>query len=300
MLKTLVGETGRLSAIGDPHQAIYGFRGSDVKFFLTFADDFKGAKELTLSENYRSAPNLLSASTQLITDKSDFHIPALTAKIYREGRLVIAQTATDKAEAEYVVHQIEKIVGGTSFFSKDSGRVDNRDQKLFSFSDIAIIFRLNSQRALVQQALDRSGIPYQISQDKIYDDPTELLVNAFKHTNSQDHKGDKVSLLTLHASKGLEFDVVFILGCEENLLPLNLFGMTSDAKEERRLFYVGVTRAKQQLFLVRAASRRLYGKTYQPLPSPFLADIKEELKEHEITQTKPAARKKDDQMTLFS
>ncbi len=300
LLQIIVGESGHLTAIGDPNQAIYGFRGSDVKYFMTFAEDFKGATKLTLSENYRSAQNLLSASSQILSDKTDFFLPLQTAKMYLEGRLVIAQTPTDKAEAEYVVHKIEEIVGGTSLFSKDSGRVGHDDKTLFSFGDIAIVFRLNSQRSLFEQALDRSGIPYQISQEKTYDDPQELLTKSFKHIHSEDQKAEKVSLLTLHAAKGLEFAVVFIVGCENNLLPLDLPSMTADPQEERRLFYVGVTRAKQQLYLVSAARRRLYGQIYQSAPSIFLTDIKEELKEYDKTQSKNLAKRKDDQMMLFS
>ncbi len=298
LLKLLVGESGRITAIGDPHQAIYGFRGSDVKYFTTFVADFVGAAVLTLAENYRAARNLLSASNQIMATQSVSLVPELTTHIYSPGRLVIQQSPTDKAEAEYVVHQIEKMVGGTSFFSRNSGRVDNDEPSACSFDDIAILFRLNSQRALLEEALDRSGIPYQIFQERDYEDPEEKKVKAFKHANSDERAGDKVSLMTLHASKGLEFSVVFIVGCEENLLPLNFQNLKSDPQEERRLFYVGVTRAKEKLFLVCAAKRRLYGQTYETAPSPFLADIQEHLKEYDRAQERKRP-KPDQQMMLF-
>ncbi len=296
LLKILAGASGIVTAIGDPHQAIYGFRGSDVKYFTRFTDDFPGAAILTLSENYRSTPNILSASSQIMAGHHLANVAPLTAKIFKEGRLVIHEASTDKAEAEYVVHQIEKMVGGTSMFSQDSGRTDHADTASRGFGDIAVLFRLKSQSILLEQAFNRSGIPYQISQERNYENPEELLVNAFKHSEGN----DKVSLMTMHAAKGLEFSVVFIVGCEEDILPLHIAGWETDQDEERRLFYVGLTRAKENLFLVRARKRRLYGEMYETKPSPFLADIEEELKEYEEGEVKARRPKKDDgQLQLF-
>ena len=97
--------------------------------------------------------------------------------------------------------------------------------------------------------------------------------------------------MTLHAAKGLEFPVVFIVGCEENLLPLDLENFSADQEEERRLFYVGMTRAKERLYLLRSGKRCLFGKTFQNAESPFLKDIEEELKEYE-KERKEKQRKK--------
>ena len=121
ILKVLVGEGGALTAIGDPHQAIYGFRGSDVRFFGSFEKDFPGARVLLLSENYRSAQHLLKASGQVAQSIAGRFVPDLTAKIYLEGKLTVHEAPTDKAEAEYIVHQVEKLVGGTSLFSQIRG-----------------------------------------------------------------------------------------------------------------------------------------------------------------------------------
>jgi superfamily I DNA/RNA helicase len=115
-------------------------------------------------------------------------------------------------------------------------------------------------------------------------------------------RAEKVSLCTLHASKGLEFAVVFITGCEEGLAPLSIAGMRSDAGEERRLFYVGMTRAKRRLFLVRAQKRMLYGQMLRLQPSRFLTDIEDRLKNHDRAQ-QYLLRKKDardaEQLSLF-
>ncbi|HKA74734.1 MAG TPA: UvrD-helicase domain-containing protein [Xanthobacteraceae bacterium] len=112
-------------------------------------------------------------------------------------------------------------------------------------------------------------------------------------------RADSVSLLTLHAAKGLEFAVVFIVGLEDGLLPLH-WGDPDDATiaEERRLFYVGMTRAKDSLFLSRALARHWRGRVRQLAPSPFLADIESELTKHQRNQH--LRRKPDDkQLKLF-
>jgi superfamily I DNA/RNA helicase len=98
----------------------------------------------------------------------------------------------------------------------------------------------------------------------------------------------------------LEFPVVFIIGCEDHLLPLDLIGMKGDPEEERRLFYVGMTRAKEHLYLTHAKRRQLFGQTLIQNPSVYLADIAEELKAYEAA--KHSIPKKDPdalQMKLF-
>ena len=88
----------------------------------------------------------------------------------------------------------------------------------------------------------------------------------------------QVTLMTLHAAKGLEFPVVFLIGMEENLFPLSRAMMEEkELEEERRLAYVGITRAEEKLYLTNAFSRTLYGRTqYNPI-SRFVEEIDEEL-----------------------
>jgi DNA helicase-2/ATP-dependent DNA helicase PcrA len=88
---------------------------------------------------------------------------------------------------------------------------------------------------------------------------------------------DCVQLMTLHSAKGLEFKLVFLVGLEEGLFPSQQ--STDDIirlEEERRLCYVGITRAMQQLYITHAESRRLYGKETYPRPSRFLKEIPNE------------------------
>jgi DNA helicase-2/ATP-dependent DNA helicase PcrA len=82
-----------------------------------------------------------------------------------------------------------------------------------------------------------------------------------------------VTLMTVHAAKGLEFGTVFVSGLEEGLFPHEGMDDDRDEEEERRLFYVAVTRAKQHLYLTLARVRRIYGTDYLQEPSSFLQDI---------------------------
>jgi len=103
-------------------------------------------------------------------------------------------------------------------------------------------------------------------------------VALMSDADEYDEKIDAVTLITLHAAKGLEFPVVFIVGMEEGLLPhIRSFDDPAQMEEERRLAYVGVTRAKDRLYLVRAFRRALMGQGSHNPPSRFLKDLPPEL-----------------------
>jgi len=97
-----------------------------------------------------------------------------------------------------------------------------------------------------------------------------------------DPRAERISLLTLHASKGLEFPVVFLAGCEDDLLPFRYFSAEVDVEEERRLFFVGLTRAQDRLYLSRALRRTWRGESRKTAPSPFLQDIEKRLFEKAV------------------
>lgn len=96
-----------------------------------------------------------------------------------------------------------------------------------------------------------------------------LLSNA----DTGEDDGDKVSLMTVHCAKGLEFDTVFVTGMEKRLFPLEIDGDAFEEEEERRLFYVAMTRAKRELILTKAENRLRYGKRQKAWPSPFLREL---------------------------
>ena len=98
--------------------------------------------------------------------------------------------------------------------------------------------------------------------------------------DSYQEQVNQVSLMTLHNAKGLEFPVVFITGMEEETLPIwRSLGNDVEMEEERRLCYVGITRAKQKLFLTSASERRLFGNLSSKIPSRFIDEVPSELKQ---------------------
>ncbi|MFN2203065.1 MAG: 3'-5' exonuclease, partial [Caldilineaceae bacterium] len=118
-----------------------------------------------------------------------------------------------------------------------------------------------------------------------------------------DPRADRVTLMTLHAAKGLEFPVVFMAGCEEGLLPYlpESDNRVTNLEEERRLFYVGMTRAQEKLIMTRAARRFLYGQRREFAISPYLSDIESALLEvHESrARASQPPRAADLQLSLF-
>jgi len=111
---------------------------------------------------------------------------------------------------------------------------------------------------------------------KIFLEEIALATDLDKIDDSQ----DAVTLMTLHSAKGLEFDAVFIIGMEEGLLPHSRsIQDPSEMEEERRLCYVGITRAKRKAYLIFARTRKIYGSTQANMPSRFISDIPENLAE---------------------
>ena len=114
----------------------------------------------------------------------------------------------------------------------------------------------------------------------------ELALGA--EVDTWDPRADRISLLTLHAAKGLEFPVVFIVGCDDGLLPLRSWrGAEVDYAEERRLLFVGMTRATTRLTLFTAAKRTLRGEVTECSPSPFLSSIEPALLDRRGGEARP-------------
>ena len=106
--------------------------------------------------------------------------------------------------------------------------------------------------------------------------------------DSYDEENDTVVLMTLHSAKGLEFDVVFLVGMEESVFPGEMSRFSDeDLEEERRLCYVGITRARKELYLSCSQTRMIFGMTRRNPPSRFLREIPEELLEWEQSPYAP-------------
>jgi DNA helicase II / ATP-dependent DNA helicase PcrA len=362
LLRGISGDGAGLTAIGDPDQAIYGFRGADVGIFGRFATDFPaaaGAVELT--RNYRSSPAIVAAATQAIAPTT--LVPGRKADAVRDSDPLDAVTfheaADEHAEAAWIAAAIDQLLGGTSFHSLDSGRADGHDHGRLALADIAVLYRTDAQAGPLGQALTRAGLPFQKSGHDLLSRRTavaevmremllvggsasdvdgsasdvdgsasddvsvrlkaavralaaargerdatvvdiraagELLmplarrcetdIERFRtevalgaETDALDPRADAITLLTLHGAKGLEFDTVFLAGCESGLLPLRFpgSGRSTDGEaavsEERRLLFVGMTRARSRLLLSCAARRTRHGFEAPAGRSPFLAAI---------------------------
>lgn len=374
LLRLLSPPDGNLCAIGDPDQAIYSFRGADVQYFLRFNADFVDARLVRLTRNYRSSAPILAAAVQAIAPSTLVSGRRLDpARLDPEAALVgryPARSVSD--EADFVLRTIDELVGGLSHRSLDSGRVDSRNAPVgnVSFSDIAVLYRTDSQSGPIVDALSRAGVPVQKrSHNRLRDRPgvaeiarelrhaggaggpltdrvkaagqvlaqrcaaptldgdqlapedvwtaVELLrplaermgddlplllqqLATGAEVDALDPRAEAVNLLTLHAAKGLEFPVVFLVGCEDGLLPLRWPGSTpseEEIAEERRLFFVGLTRAQDRLYVSHSAKRFRHGKEREQSPTPFLDVIDSGLFER-LGDAAPA-RPKDRQLRLL-
>ncbi len=404
----LAGKENHLFAVGDPDQAIYGFRGASPEYFYKLQKDFPEAEVVELTHSFRSSDQILKASCQVLGEKRGFRSDKPGA------RLKIVELASERAEAEFVVHEIEKLVGGFGFFSFDSARVESSAGQVQGFGDFAVLFRSSEQIPALKTAFSRSGLPFQIASESpleskffrtslwilemlIYENtplvlqmalrelfpqqasfpprkqelaswleknsepeakrllellqnfrflspvqlceqiyslipaqseeeteekemvknlvvelvrrqsqagvittPEQMLENL-KLAGSQDFyhpQADRVSLLTIHSAKGLEFEVVFLVGCEEGLLPYFTARTEKELAEEKRLFYVALTRARNLIYLTRAKKRNFRKKPAQLEPSRFLKAIEKELRE-ELKPLPGAVKPRVQQMELF-
>ncbi|MDL2122613.1 MAG: UvrD-helicase domain-containing protein [Deltaproteobacteria bacterium] len=437
IIKALTNSDSNICVIGDPDQSIYGFRGSDVRYFKNFLRDYPEAKAINLNQNYRSTETILEASYQTIKNHIDFNILGSASRVYSDIKgtktINIIELVSEKAEAVTIGKIIEKMVGGIGFHSIDYGSVDSScTKKQMGFSDFAVLFRSWIQSKIIADVFDNANIPYQIlsrenafnskgvsellsflkiidgrgsyvdferiidltkpgigkktletfktwcyknkfslkeamlkacrfpvdgmsrsSQQKLYgfivntlkikekikdltieekllylaektkikDIITEQALNDIivmtrnpdvkssgflssialnTDTDIYSSRAEKVSLMTMHTAKGLEFPVVFIAGCEDGFIPMRKQGDEEpDIDEERRLFYVAMTRARERLYFTYAKKRRVYGKMIAREVSPFINDIEMSLIKHEESYFKKTKKKTGTQLKLF-
>ena len=374
-------------AIGDPDQAIYGFRGADITFIQRFKDDYPTGAVYELDTSYRCSRTILEASAQVVRSPGRNDV----LEGLEEGVSInIQEYPTAKSEAEFVARTVEKLMGGVRFFSFDSQITDGSEEsEATSFSDFGVLFRLSRMASDIIKAMNDHGIPYQLVGEEPFfrSEPVSTIVDILQLISMPSHKvliqrikekqirglsesslleiresnnirsvehyisetvktflpetmvshkdaierllslsrqygqdlssflsviqlgspadtyntsTEQVSLMTIHAAKGLEFSYVFIIGCEDGVLPYTIFTKgDSDIEEERRLLYVGMTRAKKMLFLTHARKRNLFGRHLNLPISPFLDNIREELVQR--GKSRDGKKKaKDKQLSLFS
>lgn len=352
LLRLLAGRNGNLCVIGDPNQAIYGFRGADATCFARFATDFPEARTLQLNRNYRSTGTIVKASSALVGMPAEGIIRPMQAPI------ALHVAANEDGEADFVAETIETLMGGHDMLNANRGKA-GRDGAL-GFADFAVLYRTDAQSAALRAAFDRAGIPFKKSSPQpltghagveailaaliehrealagmelasridaaarratdadiaaiteakawltalaalaeVAGDEARLheQISLLTEADFRDPRADRVSLLTMHAAKGLEFAVVFVVGMEDGLMPFSWDESQDIDAEERRLFYVAMTRAKDRLFLTRAAERFWRGTQRSLPPSRFLKGLAAELTaQHGPAQPK---RRPPQQYSLF-
>ena len=111
-------------------------------------------------------------------------------------------------------------------------------------------------------------------------------ISLISDISNHKEDNDEVTLMTIHSAKGLEFDVVFLIGMEEGIFPHTMSLMENGIEEERRLCYVGITRARERLYITNAKRRMLYGKDTMNMPSRFIDEIDKEVLEESETGVK--------------
>lgn len=375
MIRYIAGDGNpNLFVIGDPNQAIYRFRGSDVRFIDRLRDDYPQVRQIFLSTSYRCPSPVLQGAGQALG------VDAILSGRPDPIKIRIVEAPTDTSEADMIAARIEAMMGGVRSFSFDSGMSDGSQYAGISgFGDFAVLCRTAALFDPFITAFNNHGIPYQIintepfyrkeplrtflaqlrdrymesavskrdndilrlssSQNEIIglftdNQPLDAIIESaiigknisaddrkrlvslaaqfgsdytgFFHAlvtrqgiDDYDPRSQAVSLMTIHASKGLEFTAVFIPACEQGIIPFELFGKKQgdDLLEEERLFYVGVTRTKQYLYLSHARKRHIRGRTLTSCRSYLLDRIDRQLLEMEQREAKLNAASQ--QLSLF-
>lgn len=425
--KLLCGEKKNICVVGDADQNIYSWRGANLKNILNFEKDYPNAKIILLEENYRSTKNILEAANEIIKKNKYRPDKNLFTQNKIGEKISLFEALEETTEADFIATKVLEIVDGQSKRNDDPFWNDTTEPKetedfskniiTANFSDIAVLYRANFQSRVLEEAMLRYNIPYQVLGIKFFERreikdtiaylraalnpeslsdikriinfPTrgigkvtlvklfagekenlpikmqikiqnfyetlseikeniqtmsasevikftikktgiehelknggeeelerlanikELATLALKYDNLENGKGiekliedaslasdqdsiiineekkeqvNAVKLMTVHASKGLEFKYVFVTGLEDGLFPSRRDGGTKsaeDSEEERRLFYVAITRAREKLYLSFANFRTIFGSRQINSPSEFISDIPADLLERE-------------------
>jgi DNA helicase-2/ATP-dependent DNA helicase PcrA len=424
LLQLLASEGGNITVVGDDSQAIYGFRGSDVRNILEFERDFPGAAVVKLEQNYRSTQNILGAANAVIANNPENLEKVLWSEAPDGDPIRVVTLDDEHAEARYVAGEIEslvesgvprdeiavfyrvnaqsrvledvlvryempyQVVGGTKFYERSEikdaigyltllnnpadqmafSRVVNSPKRGIGQTSQArlLAYSNTTGRSIWEVACDAPEVPglgaaavrslgrftemLEELREGIEDRPVaDLLEDVLGRTdyletlraertieaegrvenleeligvakefdaNRKSEEGSatpaleeflqevslytdqdglsedegKVTLMTLHNAKGLEYEAAFVIGCEEGTFPHSRALEEGSEGEERRLCYVGITRARRSLWMTNARTRRMYGGRPDPtVPSRFLDELPEQLIEVEGERSRSAA-----------
>jgi hypothetical protein len=226
-----------MSIVGDDAQNIYTWRGSSVDFILNFHEKIPRVKDYQLCRNYRSTEAIVTVANSIMR-----FIPTLPFK-----EKMVAHTKGGRKpdvhfffrasdEYDWIVSSLEKLL---------------KQIPTFTF---AVISRYNHDLFRIEERLHQRGIQYN-------------LCTNYDPERSRTHN-KKITLATIHASKGLEWDVVFLMNLHDDMFPSRK--TDEEIVCERRLFYVATTRARRGLYMTYSRQERSLSRFVREIPRPFL------------------------------
>ena len=254
-----LGNNRNVCVVGDPAQTIYSFAGASSYDLLHFADEFRPlTADVTLNTDYRSTPQVVRYANRVLAAAPERE-QYLVLRSARSGGPRVGHTCydTDEEEARGIAARIARLVAG----GVDPG-------------DCAVLTRINAQQPAICTALRAEGLRYRVRRDSgwqnsaLADDAQSRL--ALLEAKGLSAAASSVTVSTIHASKGLEFPYVFIVGCSEGLIPYGASIAGEALEEERRLLYVGVTRAEDGLHMSYARAKDEDSRPNR-FPSRFLS-----------------------------
>jgi len=299
LLDTWLGERSDLCVVGDPNQTIYSFSGASASFLENFDSRYPDANVISLTKNYRSSAEIISLANRV---RGNQKLEPLEAIRPKGSKPEVLEFNSKEQESDWVAGRIKDLLSSGT-----------------KASQIAVLYRINSQSEQIENSLAKAGVEYQVRggsryfsrpeiisavrliraeaanpsggnlyetvsaivrslgwqsiapeisgaqfeqwealnsllqiADELGDDATiQIFANELEERQRSQHEPTKesITLSTMHAAKGLEYQAVFIIGAVEGYLPISYAKTELQIAEEQRLFYVALTRAKDSLFI---------------------------------------------------
>ena len=234
LLQAWLGSSSSLTVVGDPCQTIYSWNGADARFLNDFEKYFPNSQTVILKDNFRSSPEILALSSSILPMME--HLDSKK----QSGRLPTIRAELDEYEEARSVARLVKELA--------VGDIDLGDQ--------AVLVRTHAQIPPIIEVFKEREIKFMVASD----------------AESGAGRDDGVQILTLHAAKGLEWKIVHLCGVEEGFHPISHADTELALEEERRLFFVGLTRAQEQLHISWARNRALGSKRSRK-PSMYIREL---------------------------
>jgi len=253
-LLALLGEQRDAFMVGDPHQAIYSWNGSDPTLMARIADLLPGTTVLTLAANHRSTPQIVAAAHAVLDPARP---PTTTPRSPQPSP--VPTTCPDGPPP--AIHGFDDTADEAAAVARWL-RLQHHPGR--PWSHLAVLARTRARLGPVAEALTRAGIPHRQVHPAADDDTTSLVGDSTERA---------VTLATMHQAKGLEWPAVALVGLEDGLVPSTYARSPQARAEECRLLYVAVTRAETDLWCSWARDRSALGLTGPASGSPWLAAI---------------------------